>query len=246
MKKVTKYLLTTLITLAVFGCSKTQTNEVIVSPSFDVTGKVKLDDKLISVKKVEKLKFANSQVITLQGPVTEESTSSIIEQIKEKQNQSSIYLLIDSPGGSVIDGALLISAMEASKVPVYTVCLKLCASMAFMIHQYGAKRYMIDRSILMAHPASGGGRMGQLENQASLLNTIRRYIDKLNNKVAKRLNMSDEEFRNHYAYELWIDAEDSTQKGLNDGIVSLSYSVKASPVELDGSAHESLRNFKWQ
>ena len=83
-----------------------------------------------------------------------------------------MYVFIDSPGGSVLSGAQIISAIQAAKGPVNTLCVGICASMAAMIHQFGTNRLVLDRSFLMFHPASGGAE-GEVDKMYSRLTTIR-------------------------------------------------------------------------
>jgi ATP-dependent Clp protease protease subunit len=177
---------------------------------------------VLQTKTLIKVKVNKSRVIYLDEEVTFASSNRVSNSIKEMASKSSepIYLLIDSPGGSVLDGTLIINEMEASSAPVYTVCTQLCASMAAMIHSYGAKRYSVDRAILMFHPASGGAE-GQVPNMLSQLTTLQRYTDKLVANVIARSRVSKEEYNTLVAYEMWVDAEDSYTKGLVDGIVSL-------------------------
>lgn len=107
-------------------------------------------------KQVKYLNLVEDQTVEIYGEINE-SSEAIAQKITSLAAKGKpIYLLINSPGGSVMDGALIISAIEASKAPVYTICTQLCASMAALIHQYGHTRYMVDRSILMFHPAAGG------------------------------------------------------------------------------------------
>lgn len=150
------------------------------------------------------------------------SVEKTINRLKELEKKSSdpIWMLIDSPGGDVIAGGMLIAQMQASKAPVYTVCTRLCASMAAITHSYGAKRYALDQALLMYHPASAGVA-GQVPNMVSLLTTITRYIDKMNSNIVQRSKLSSDEFSKLVAYELWIDSEDALEKGLVDNIVSL-------------------------
>lgn len=157
------------------------------------------------------------------------SVKNAVERLKELESKSSapIYLLIDSPGGSVLDGATLISQIEASKAPVYTVCTRLCASMAAMTHSYGAKRLATDRALLMFHPASGGAQ-GQIPNMVSMLKSITRYVDKMSANIVGRSRLSRQEYESLVAYEIWIDSEDSLKKGLVDEIVSLDVANRPS------------------
>lgn len=178
----------------------------------------------VKSKKVTQLDLTDKQVITIYGPIGDESYS-IAKQITNLgKTGKPIYVLINSPGGSVLDGALIASAIEASPVPVYTVCEQLCASMAFIIHQHGHTRMMVDRALLMGHPATGG-LQGTLEQMQSRLSTIQRYVNKFNAKIAKRAGLSLEQFQSMVVSEMWLDAEDSTDKSFNDKIVNVILNV---------------------
>lgn len=200
------------------------------------------DQLVVANKSILKKTVSKDRVIYLNDQVTYDSAQYVTNQIKELQSKSSapIWLLIDSPGGSVLDGATIISEMEASKAPVNTVCTRLCASMAAMIHSYGAKRYALDRAILMYHPASAGAS-GQVPNMLSQLTTITRYVDKMVANVVNRSKVSKAEFEKLVAYELWIDAEDANAKGLNDGTVNLSVSSAPSGLSLAPAPQERQR-----
>jgi ATP-dependent protease ClpP protease subunit len=49
--------------------------------------------------------------------------------------------------------------------------------MAFIIHQYGNKRYMLDRSVLMSHFAASGVE-GDIERMTSYLNVVQKYVNR--------------------------------------------------------------------
>lgn len=174
---------------------------------------------------VLRAKVNKARVLYLNSEVTYASSQTLANQIKELNAKSSepIWLLIDSPGGSVPDGATVVSEMEASKAPVYTVCTRLCASMAAMIHSYGTKRYALDRAILMYHPPSGGTQ-GQMPNMLSQVTFFYHYCDKLVNNIVSRSKVSRAEYDRLVAYEIWIDAEDAQARGLSDGVVNLNVS----------------------
>jgi len=193
------------------------------------------------------LRYSSNRIVYLNSQVDYYSMKEATESLKKLEQESNepIFLWIDSPGGSVIDGATLISQMEASKAPVYTVCARLCASMGAMIHSYGHKRYALDRALLMYHPATGGVQ-GQVPNMISVLKTIQRYIDKMNFNVINRSGgkLTREDFENLVAYEIWIDSEDALDKGLLDSIVNLSAKgkqekpkAKSSENTKDGNVH---------
>lgn len=188
----------------------------------DLKETTNISDKKVSINRVN---VDPKRVVYFNRDFNYYSVREAVKQLKELDEKSNepILINIDSPGGSVLDGATLNAQIKSSKSPIYTVCTRLCASMAAMMHSYGHKRYALDGAILMYHPASGGAQ-GQVKNMLSLIKTIDRYVDKMNHNVVVRSEgkLSKEDFDKLVAYELWIDAEDALEKGLIDGIVSLN------------------------
>lgn len=137
-----------------------------------------------------------------------------------KDSKEPIFILLDSPGGSVLVGEKILTAIESSDAPVYTVCVGMCASMAAVIHQHGVKRYALDRSVLMFHDASGG-MFGKLSEMKSLLSMFQRKLDKTNTYIASRAGLKLEEFKQLQSNNLWIDAEDAKEKRFVDDLVRL-------------------------
>jgi len=178
-------------------------------------------------KKILVIKPNSDRVLRLYGEVNEMSLL-VADQIKvlSAQSKEPIYLLINSPGGSVLDGAQIVSAIEGSVAPVYTVCEQLCASMAAIIHQYGKERLMYDRSILMFHNAAGGAQ-GYVPQMLSRLNVINRYVNKMQAHIAARAGVDLTTWLNRMGDEIWIDAEDATASNLNDKIVNVIPEAKA-------------------
>lgn len=175
-----------------------------------------------TVKKVKNLEVNLSRLIELYGPISGNAVEASIRlSLMDQQSSKDITIVIDSPGGSVVDGARLISAMQAARSKIRTICLSMCASMGFMIHQYGTERLALDRAILMAHPASGGVR-GDVDNMANQLKTIQRYINKMEAEVGARMGLSFETYKAKVAQEYWIDAEDALVEKALDGLVSIS------------------------
>lgn len=196
-------------------------------------------------KVVTNLNLSEEQVVYITDTI-DEGAEKIAEEITKKSKKGKpLYLLISSPGGSVMDGALIISAIEASSVPVYTVCKNLCASMAAVIFSYGTERYMVDRSILMFHPAAGGVR-GTLEEMQSLLGTITLYVNKMNYYIAQRANLTPEVFQTMWVSQLWMDAETSLQKKFSDKIVNLNVSGDGKfGLKLPENKIKEKFNIKW-
>jgi len=178
-----------------------------LEPSEDVGKTLDLNDQLF---------------VLLYGPIGANGIE-VARSIKKASREGKpVWILIDSPGGSVITGAQIVSAIESAGVEVNTVCLTICASMAAIIHQYGTNRYMVDRSILMFHEASGGVG-GTVPQMLSQLTTMNRYIQKMIAHIATRAGLSFKDLDSKLASELWLDAEDSLKQKFSDGTLNVYY-----------------------
>lgn len=167
-----------------------------------------------------------NDTLFLFGEVAEENSEAVSQGILSLNDVAStapILLVIDSPGGAVFAGSKIVSAMEASKRPVYTICYGLCASMAAMIHQYGHKRLMTNRSVLMFHNASGAAQ-GEVNQMLSQLNFVDKFCMKMDIFIASRAGISYKEFSHLLDSQLWLDAQDASNLGYNDRIVALNLS----------------------
>lgn len=184
----------------------------------------------LSKKKIRRIELIEENTLFLFGAV-EESNSNVLAATITKLDDGSeepLYLLIDSPGGSVFSGSKVISAIEGSTRPVHTICVGLCASMGAMIHSYGHKRLAVDRTVLMFHPASGGAR-GPVPNMLSLLGTVDRYVNKMELNVVKRSGMTEIEYSKRVMKDFWVDAEDAKSLNLVDELVVLDTSTLKAP-----------------
>lgn len=210
-----------------------RTHKIKALPKVSVTG---------GTKKVVLLNLKGENVVGLFGEVNQ-NAKIIADQIRafNRSSKRPIYLIIDSPGGSVVSGANLIAAIQASKLPVYTICYNLCASMAAMIHQYGDRRLAVDRSLIMFHPASSQMR-GNLDVIHSLTRTLVRYIGKIEVDVAKRIGLSYNEYKIAIVNELWVDSEDAIKLNIIDGIVDVSGVVTSSRPRLFGKKKRRSNN----
>lgn len=205
-----------------FGGKNELTNDskTVITPSVPFSSSESFKPTESKTKEIKTLLLNKNRTILLQEVVTYE-TERLADQILEMgDSKEPIVILIDSPGGSVFSGEKIISAIESVKSEVYTVCVGMCASMAAIIHQYGSKRLATDRSVLMFHDAAGmvGGRLNEM---LSILSMLKRKIDKSNHYIANRSKMSYDELVRLESSNFWIDAEDSIEKGLVDGLVRI-------------------------
>lgn len=176
-----------------------------------------------STKVVKTIKVDPKRTVRIDFPIGyfEPIDTEVKEQLSELgKSKEPIFVLLNSPGGSVDVGNEIVSLMQAADGPVYTVCVGLCASMAAIILEHGTKRFALDRATIMFHDASGGAR-GSLGEMNSLLQFYRRGIEKTNRYIAERSNMKYETFMELQKDNLWIDAEDAKALNLVDDLVRL-------------------------
>ena len=100
--------------------------------------------------------FQEERNILITGEVNSQLMIKVVLLLREfdkKDPTQPITLYIDSPGGSVNAGLVIVDYMKLCKAPVYTVCMSLAASMGAVIFSAGEKghRYMFEHSQLMIH-----------------------------------------------------------------------------------------------
>lgn len=119
-----------------------------------------------------------------------------------------IQIWINSPGGSVVEGFNIYSAILKTKTKVDTYDTGIAASIAAVIFQAGRKRIMADYGILMYHNAFGG------EDK-----TIEAMNDSIKQMIG-RSGMNAKAIEAMMNNETFLDAQEALKLGLCDEIES--------------------------
>lgn len=227
MNKLTVGLISVGIALSLVAVVKVSTNnstaadteeKTLVSTSGLVTI-LPVTDKSPTTLKLKELNLSGPRQVYITGVIEDYNSQAAAKQILELGKTSEpMTIILNSPGGSVFDGAEVISAIEAAKGPVNTLCVQLCASMAAMIHQYGTNRLMLNRAVLMFHPAAGGVQ-GTLDQIGSRYSLFKSFIGKMEAHVALRAKTSLADYKARSGVELWLDSEDAVRQGYADQLV---------------------------
>lgn len=124
---------------------------------------------------------------------------SVIERIvlplsRFGRSEKPVKILLNSPGGSVEDGQMVVDAILTCKAPVTTIALGQAMSAAFDIFLAGDKRIVYPNTILMMH--SGSSRfetqtLPQINKEADL---YKRYFDRWSTWYASRTNISKDKW----------------------------------------------------
>lgn len=162
--------------------------------------------------------------ITLYGEVNAKSAGDVIDAIHAANKlglRKPILLFLNSPGGSVLSGNMIIDAMESSRRPVVTINVGLCASMCAIAFEHGHRRLTTRNAILMLHEASAGTE-GDLSHMASQVMLWMRVVARHERYIADRAGMPVEVLRAHEQSQWWLLSEDAIDAHLADAIISPS------------------------
>lgn len=136
------------------------------------------------------------------------------------EDRNPIILYINSPGGELIEGFPLISAIELSKTPVYTVNIGEWCSMAFLIGITGKKRFSLPYMTFLMHEASGFS-MGKISNMEDKIDYDRKFGEQvIKQHVLRHSSMSEREYNLVAKKELYMLPEDALKYGFIDEIVT--------------------------
>ena len=132
-----------------------------------------------------------------------------------------IKLYINSPGGSVSSGLMILDIMDFINPSVSTYCMGTCASMAAVLLSAGekGKRYALPHSEVMIHqPSTGIGRI-----KAEDLRVEYEQMEKCKNTLYKILadntNRPIEEIAELCKLDKWYTADEAVDFGLIDSVI---------------------------
>lgn len=177
----------------------------------------------------ETIVLTKKNLLVLNKEVGGKIVSSLIVKAKElDQNSYSntipIYLYMNTPGGSVMDGLELVEALKGLDRPVHTITA-FSASMGFQIVQSLGNRYVLKNGILMSHRAAGtfegtfgGLSPSQLDQRVRLWVKITQEMDE---QTVFRTNGKQtlESYQKAYSNELWITGQESVLEGYADSLI---------------------------
>lgn len=139
----------------------------------------------------EKLILTETNTVFLNDSVNNQSITRLmmdVSNLNALEDNSTIYLVLNTPGGSIFDGLEFIRFAKSSKRPIETVTMQ-AASMGFQIVEaLPGKRHITEYGILMSHrPATEGlgGQFnkGELESRLEFIKAVTQSLDE---GVAKR------------------------------------------------------------
>lgn len=129
-----------------------------------------------------------------------------------------IFLHIDSFGGSVEAGFVLVDAITSIESPIYAVIESKAYSMAAIIAVFCDKRYILPHATMMFHEASYG-TLGEDPSIRSKVEFNIRYLDRMHREIAERMGMDQKEYRQKIRDGWWLMADEALRAGIVDEVV---------------------------
>lgn len=135
-------------------------------------------------------------------------------------DERDITILINSPGGSVIDGLAVIDTMDYIKCDVSTTCVGMAASMGAVLLASGTKgkRFMLPHSRVMIHQVSSF-TSGSLKDMEIDLEETKRCRDDIYQILSNATGKSMEEIVAACDRNNWMHGQEALDFGLVDKIL---------------------------
>ncbi|KOY86871.1 Clp protease ClpP [bacterium 336/3] len=170
-------------------------------------------------------KFLEQRKVFLWGAVHDGTAKYIVDRLLYLEAQKpgeEITFYINSPGGVVTSGMIIYDTMKMISSPVKTVCIGLAASMGSILLSGGTKgkRLIYPSGRVMIHqPAIGGYIQGQASDLAITAKEILKTKELGARILAENCGKTFEQLMQDFDRDYWMDAQESVNYGIVDGIV---------------------------
>ncbi len=194
----------------------------------------------------KKIKLIPKNFIVLDKAFNEKNVSAVLAKAtrlfnKYKKNKNfKLYLILNSPGGSIQAGLNLMDGLNAlGKIDTITL---FAGSMGFQTVQNLNYRYIIPHGVFMAHKAKGGfsGEFpGQLDSRYNFW--LRRLLS-MDKQTVKRTKGKHTliTFRALMENEYWCEGVDCIKQGFADRLASISCNTQLLKSNVTEMSYEFL------
>lgn len=168
-------------------------------------------------------RLLKERIVILSEEVNSVTASLITAQLlflEAEDPDKDIQFYINSPGGSVTDGMMILDTMNHIKPDVQTICMGMAASMGAVLLTSGTKgkRFILPNAEVMIHQPLGGAQ-GQATDILIAADHIKRTKLKLNTILSEASGQTLETIEKDVERDNWMTAEEAVKYGLVDHIM---------------------------
>jgi len=173
----------------------------------------------------------SQRIVDIAGGISFDSMKKAQKEVLELSSQGDepIWIRINSPGGSVDAGLILIDTMKAVKAPIHCIVESSAYSMGAIILSYCDKRYGMPHSTFMLHEASYG-TSGEDPHNRSKLEFLTKYLDRMHEEIARNIKMDTKKYRTRIRDTWWMLADEAKSIGLIEEIIT-AVRIEEVPIE---------------
>jgi len=171
-------------------------------------------------------RLAQERILFLGQEVDDEVANQIVASLlyfDSEDPSKTIYLYINSPGGSVTAGMAIYDTIKYIRSEVVTICVGLAASMGAFLLASGSpgKRLALPHARIMIHQPLGGTR-GQATDIQIEAKEILRLRQQLNELMAEQTGQTIEKIAKDTDRDYFMSAAEAKEYGLIDKVIEPS------------------------
>lgn len=220
---------------------------IVQTITFDLTGEfmLKILPLLLLLSNVAfaknaKILLTEDNCVSFNSQVTADYTAKkTLEILNKSAKSSTIYLVLNTPGGSVTAGLAFVDAIKSLNIRVHTVTL-FAASMGYQFVQELGTRYITPSGILMSHRGAVSGMAGQIPGELnSRIGLLQGILSGMSSRAAARLGISKQKYDAAIVNELWSFGQGAVNTKQADAVADVQCDKKL----LQGKSVESVMSF---
>ena len=167
-------------------------------------------------------RLLQERIVFVTGEINTDIANCIVAQLLFLESQDpdkDVYMYINSPGGSVMDGMAIYDTMQYIKCDVATICVGLAASMGTFLLAGGTKgkRFALPHSQIMIHQVLGG-YSGQATDIQIHAKNIQRIKEMMNGLLADFTGKSVDQITADTERDNYMTADEAVEYGLIDRV----------------------------